>query len=98
MRFDDPRVALRFTLGYRISHLRCCFCFPRCPLRLVNTMSAIDLSIPLDVSEEAIVAPGREGAPLRVMFVITCMPVGGAETLLVNLVRKLDRDRFSSEL
>ncbi|HVA49343.1 MAG TPA: glycosyltransferase [Pirellulales bacterium] len=38
------------------------------------------------------------GRPLRVMFVITCMPVGGAETLLVNLARRLDRDRFSPEL
>jgi glycosyltransferase involved in cell wall biosynthesis len=36
--------------------------------------------------------------PLRVMFVITCMPVGGAETLLVNLVRRLDPARFAPEL
>lgn len=36
--------------------------------------------------------------PLRVMFVITCMPVGGAETLLVNLVRRMDRSRFAPEL
>lgn len=36
--------------------------------------------------------------PLRIMFVITCMPVGGAETLLVNLVRRLDRRRFAPEL
>jgi glycosyltransferase involved in cell wall biosynthesis len=36
--------------------------------------------------------------PLRVMFVITSMPVGGAETLLVNLVRRLDRDHFAPEL
>ena len=36
--------------------------------------------------------------PLRVMFVITSMPVGGAETLLVELVRRLDRSRFSPEL
>jgi glycosyltransferase involved in cell wall biosynthesis len=32
------------------------------------------------------------------MFVITSMPVGGAETLLVELVRRLDRARFSPEL
>jgi glycosyltransferase involved in cell wall biosynthesis len=37
-------------------------------------------------------------APLRVMFVITSMPVGGAETLLVNLVRRMDRARFQPEL
>jgi glycosyltransferase involved in cell wall biosynthesis len=32
------------------------------------------------------------------MFVITSMPVGGAETLLVELVRRLDRDHFLPEL
>jgi len=32
--------------------------------------------------------------PLRVMFLLTSMPVGGAETLLVNLVRRMDRARF----
>ncbi|HBO42853.1 MAG TPA: glycosyl transferase family 1, partial [Planctomycetaceae bacterium] len=32
------------------------------------------------------------------MFVITCMPVGGAETLLVELIRRLNRDRFLPEL
>ena len=36
--------------------------------------------------------------PLRVMFLTTSMPVGGAETLLLNLVRKLDRCRFSPEI
>jgi len=32
------------------------------------------------------------------MFAITSMPVGGAETLLVNLIRRLDRERFAPEL
>jgi glycosyltransferase involved in cell wall biosynthesis len=36
--------------------------------------------------------------PLRVMFVLTSMPVGGAETLLVELVRGLDRTRFTAEI
>ncbi len=36
--------------------------------------------------------------PLRVMFVITSMNVGGAETLLVELIRRLDRRRFLPEL
>jgi glycosyltransferase involved in cell wall biosynthesis/O-antigen/teichoic acid export membrane protein len=36
--------------------------------------------------------------PLRVMFVTTSMYVGGAETLLFNLIRRMDRDRFSPEL
>ncbi len=42
--------------------------------------------------------PIEDRGPLRVMFVITCMPVGGAETLLVELVRRIDRRRFSPEL
>ncbi len=42
--------------------------------------------------------PLDDRGPLRVMFVITSMPVGGAETLLVNLIRGLDRDRFSPSL
>jgi glycosyltransferase involved in cell wall biosynthesis len=32
------------------------------------------------------------------MFVTTSMPVGGAETLLVNLLRRMDRERFNPEL
>ncbi len=32
------------------------------------------------------------------MFVITSMPVGGAETALVELVRRMDRERFQPEL
>lgn len=36
--------------------------------------------------------------PLRVWFMVTSMPVGGAETLLVNLVERLDRARITPEL
>ena len=36
--------------------------------------------------------------PLRVMFFVTSMPVGGAETLLVNLIRRFDRTRIAPEL
>lgn len=36
--------------------------------------------------------------PLRVLFLVTSMPVGGAETLLVNLVRRLDPSRFAPEV
>lgn len=36
--------------------------------------------------------------PLRVLFLTTSMPVGGAETLLMNLVRGLDRRRFAPEI
>ena len=42
--------------------------------------------------------PLVDRGPLRVMFVITSMPVGGAETLLVNLIRRLDRSHFLPEL
>ncbi len=34
-----------------------------------------------------------EPKPLRVMFLLSSMPIGGAETLLVNLVRRIDRSR-----
>ena len=36
--------------------------------------------------------------PLRVMFLTTSLYTGGAETLLLNLLRRLDRQRFSPEL
>jgi len=42
--------------------------------------------------------PLEDRGPLRVMFIITCMPTGGAETLLVELIRRLDRERFVPEL
>jgi glycosyltransferase involved in cell wall biosynthesis len=32
------------------------------------------------------------------MFLVTSMPVGGAETLLMNLVRRLDTARFAAEI
>jgi glycosyltransferase involved in cell wall biosynthesis len=38
------------------------------------------------------------GRPLRLAFVITSMPVGGAETLLLNLVRTMDRVRIAPEV
>lgn len=40
----------------------------------------------------------QDNLPLRVMFFTTSMPVGGAETLLMNLVRGLDRQRFAPEI
>ncbi len=42
--------------------------------------------------------PLADRGPLRVMFATTSMPVGGAETLLVNLIRGLDRQRLTPEL
>lgn len=37
-------------------------------------------------------------SPLRILFLTTSMPVGGAETLLMNLVRRLDIERFAPEI
>lgn len=42
--------------------------------------------------------PAKATRPLRVMFLQTSMPVGGAETLTANLVRSLDRQRFAPEI
>ncbi len=42
--------------------------------------------------------PSDDRGPLRVMFVITSMPIGGMETLLAQILRRMDRDRFSPEL
>src|SRR5262245_37951041 len=40
----------------------------------------------------------RHDGPLTVMFVNTSLQVGGAETLLLNLVRRMDRERFQPEI
>jgi len=42
--------------------------------------------------------PTKNTPPLRIMFFTTSMPVGGAETLLMNLVRRMDRTRFAPEI
>ncbi|MCC6508592.1 MAG: glycosyltransferase [Pirellulaceae bacterium] len=40
----------------------------------------------------------RRTSPLRTSFVLTSMPVGGAETLLVNLIARLDRQIIAPEV
>jgi glycosyltransferase involved in cell wall biosynthesis len=42
--------------------------------------------------------PLTDRGPLRVLFTITSMPVGGAETLLMNLIRRMNRERFLPEV
>jgi len=42
--------------------------------------------------------PLDDRGPLRVLFLLTSMPVGGQETLTVELIRRLDRQRFAPEL
>ncbi len=55
----------------------------------------------IDIQDFPAILPRADAAdnrPLRVMFVITSMHVGGAETLLCNLIRRMDRQRFAPEL
>lgn len=40
----------------------------------------------------------EDASPLNVFFVITSMPVGGAEVLLSNLIRRMDRKRLAPHL
>ena len=42
--------------------------------------------------------PMQGPAPLRTLFLLTSMPVGGAETLLLDLIRRMDRERFDPEV
>ena len=42
--------------------------------------------------------PPEDRGPLRVMFVHTEVVVGGAETLLLEIIRNMDRERFEPEL
>lgn len=44
------------------------------------------------------VPPRENVGPLRCQFVITSMPVGGAETLLVNMMRRMDPAALSPEV
>ncbi len=53
--------------------------------------------MPIMLSRRSKLPPLADRGPLRVMFVITSMPVGGAETLLAELVRRMDRTRFRPE-
>ncbi len=50
------------------------------------------------MSQHSKLVPLADRGPLRVMFVLSSMPVGGAETLLVNLVRRMDRERFTPQV
>ncbi len=62
------------------------------------------MSSAIQLVEEASIVSSLSNAnanahrPLRTAFVITSMPVGGAETLLLNLIRGMNRERFSPEL
>jgi len=62
---------------------------------MIQTLNTATDRLLADCPTQAIPIAGR---PLRTAFVITSMPVGGAETLLVNLIRGFDRDRIAPEL
>jgi glycosyltransferase involved in cell wall biosynthesis len=64
------------------------------PLRLIPAIPSLPNT---DGSSEVWSVP-MAVRPLRLAFVITSMPVGGAETLLLNLVRRLDRVRIAPEI
>ena len=51
-----------------------------------------------NVNSESIHDPKLPKRPLNVMFVITSMPVGGAEVLLMNLVRRFDPKRIKPSI
>lgn len=42
--------------------------------------------------------PLEDRGPLKIAFLITSMPIGGAETLLVNLMRRMDRHRVRPQV
>lgn len=49
-------------------------------------------------SDLATPPPAQRAGPMRVMFFHTSLFVGGAEALLVDLIRRLDRERFAPEV
>jgi hypothetical protein len=61
-------------------------------------MTTSTLLAPESFTFERQTSSAKTVRPLRVAFVITSMPVGGAETLLVNLIRGMDRSRFEPEI
>ncbi len=57
-----------------------------------------DNNLELGDRSTALRANNGRTEPLRVSFVLTSMPVGGAETLLVNLIERLDRGLIAPEV
>lgn len=49
-------------------------------------------------TRERMISDAVTASSANVFFVITSMPVGGAEVLLANLIRRMDRERFSPHL
>lgn len=68
------------------------------PRRLIQTFTRSPAKLHMATATLDRTDSRQVTSPLPVMFVITSMPVGGAETLLVNLIRRMDRSRFAPEL
>jgi glycosyltransferase involved in cell wall biosynthesis len=73
------------------------------PLELLAAPDAPErkaASLDFDVGTNGDSAAGEApfGRPLRVMFMLTDMRVGGAEVLTANIIRRLNRMRFTPEL
>jgi glycosyltransferase involved in cell wall biosynthesis len=63
-----------------------------------NLLELPEQQVEAPIASQATCRRTSAGGPLRVLFVHTSMLVGGAETLTVNLIRRLDRQRFAPEL
>src|SRR5688572_22901172 len=73
------------------------------PLEQLATLDALERpENPVDSDGIAELASAASvsnfGRPFRVMFMLTDMRIGGAETLTANVIRRLDRARFAPEL
>ena len=69
------------------------------PLRLEEPFDQTQMVIPNRSSAHRLGSAGSlERRPLKVMFALTSMPVGGAETLVSNLMSRMDPGRFSPQI
>lgn len=67
-------------------------------IRFLGITSGLQLAIMNQQDSSIVPLALRRSRPLNVQFVLTSLPIGGAETLLLNLVSRMDRSRFSPEV
>ncbi len=66
-----------------------------------NWLTYDERKVRIEKRNERLAASNRRpviARPLRVMFMVTSLPVGGAETLLVNLIDRLDPAKIEPEV
>jgi glycosyltransferase involved in cell wall biosynthesis len=63
-----------------------------------NWMTYDQRKVRLETKRQHSMVATEATRPLRTMFVITSMPVGGAETLLVNMMDRFDKKRIAPEV